>query len=421
MKRKLNILYIFVILFLTNCSQNSMISNVTPSEATIEVNQNPGQSAITTPVLTPAPTSTKQPTPTPLVPVINQCLVVQSEWSGASGMTGSLFYAPYSSSNEILDQINFSSMKTSEIHVPYGYDKYSIVSPDHTWVAMKQYLDPTNVFVISSKGETFTWQSQMTHTLLMRWLDNRRFLIYQFPVFIESRNDYLPPILELANPFTGESRELTPNYPNPPDYLSHPEWMRQWYTGREYDPTLSRVVYLDNEQSLIYWDITSENQLMRLENYIPSAVGNPLWSPQGKEFVFNIIKTENLTFPDIEIIKVDWNGETQQITDFRNSFSGKCGVMAMDWSPDGKYLALTVACNEDGQNSRNLMLIDLEKQKMTNYCIPSYWEIHWAPDSRYLITTDQISDFDNRQIIVDIQEGQAYLFMEDVAILGWLK
>ena len=126
------------------------------------------------------------------------------------------------------------------------------------------------------------------------------------------------------------------------------------------------------------------------------------------------------------------------ITDFDSRYGRRFTTGALSWSPDGRYLAMSVSiANSDPDNpytlENRLYLYDLKNDELVDLCWfrgstadtrSTTMALVWSPDSRYLAYAASPSVSENNQhlppalILVDIYTGEVIELVENAIQLG---
>jgi len=239
---------------------------------------------------------------------------------------------------------------------------------------------------------------------LLYWLDNEQ-------VAIAASADYSKGAI--INIVTGESTEFD---------LSALGTSVKIFSFPQFDPTLTRVISMHNAEEsgmdyLALWDWQTRRELWRLEvKYSPWDI-NPQWSPDGRRFAVGgpVERPDDLVY---ELLIVDYNGQAEQVTQFKTSEVQEGMILNPQWSPDGRYVAFWF--------DDSLAVYDSSTGIVTDYCLLSTEASTlfptWSPDSRqiafgtgraYYVVPEQV-------IVVDIQESEAFEVAGTYAVLGWM-
>jgi Tol biopolymer transport system component len=239
------------------------------------------------------------------------------------------------------------------------------------------------------------------------------------------------PIL-VFNPFTGSSKELTPNFPN--IYTTSQNFMAWWHSYAAamtiYDSALQLVLYPQSPTDLVLWDMNHKRELVKIHTQNPYG-SRPQWSPDNQIIAVDV-STGSEYFSD-EIVVINRKGEVKILTNFRNTI-GPVDVQEYNWSPDGRYLAFWYNTNPEEKNSvYELATLAIDTGKTTNYCVFDYIrsdEISllapiWSPDGNEIIvrgnTTKEIGIVNMDEIfLLDLARKYLVKIEENVVPLGWM-
>jgi dipeptidyl aminopeptidase/acylaminoacyl peptidase len=212
----------------------------------------------------------------------------------------------------------------------------------------------------------------------------------------------------------------------------------QWTYGKhrnhspKWSPNGEFVAFLSNRTGKTQIFVMSEKggearQLTSFEN----GVGNFIWSPNGKRIAFAISLKDDQTIdtieknekkkdekdPELTALVVEqmkyksdgegfWRGTYKQIAvltietgEFVQLTSGKSDYYIQNWSPDGKYIAITGDISENCDDSflMDVFLLDIntkELHKKTN-SDGYFGNVTWSPNGRYLAMGGHKREFEN--------------------------
>jgi WD40 repeat protein len=131
-----------------------------------------------------------------------------------------------------------------------------------------------------------------------------------------------------------------------------------------------------------------------------------------------------------EIIGVNRDGQLKRLTYLTNTVVAHLGEMS--WSPDGRYIAYWLTIDESQYPGERLAVLDTFTGQVTNYCIAGYSDPTqgqsgspiWSPDGKYLAITvpDPKVRFQNNALVIDPFNGYAVQIADDVfSIRGWMS
>jgi Tol biopolymer transport system component len=290
-------------------------------------------------------------------------------------------------------------------HTPGGFS----VSPDGNWMLYTGFNEELEEFYLvfqSVDGKvvnSYPW-SDFSGTTPLYWLDNEWLVMWK-----PNQGPELDSLVFL-NIFTGENKELLPDYPD----IFSDDYGSQWPTNTVYDPSLTRVIYFQ-DTILVYWDMLTNQSIIEIPNH-SRVRDRPKWSPNGKQFVYLEAIYKRGKYVKGELVLVSWEGEKSPLTHL-GDFYDEWKIYRYTWSPDGKYIAFWL--------NYRLAVLDVVNQKVTDYCIVTtnrdvpYLPL-WSPDSRHLAIAVLEDNRDSRTILVDIMNGYAAQITENWVPEGWM-
>ncbi len=221
----------------------SMTPSATPMSTVTRTNT---PTIAASPTFKATPTATLRPTPTrtstPDARLNVNCLEITSKPPSGAQSGGMLVLSG--------GYYKFSylvNMKTG-LKIPLSQKKGAsapsvAVSPDRKWVAYKEYdasasTDAVSLVVLSADGQTrkvLLWENDWRW--IVDWLDGNHLLITR------ARREFDLDSLILLDPFTGERKELLPDYPDIHNWYPNSDWQGYSRSETVYDSTLTHVVY----------------------------------------------------------------------------------------------------------------------------------------------------------------------------------
>jgi len=303
------------------------------------------------------------------------------------------------------------------------------------WLAYQTYGPGTGEVIVTNAGGEqkliIPWENDWG--LLLQWLDDQNLIM--------TRLDFTNPLVDsiiILNPFTGERRDLPPDYPDLYyDPVPSPLWGEDLLLSRTvYDPTLSRVVYpkgyfpatavLWNHlpAAVVLWSLETNEVLAYFED--DDYWGQyPKWSRDGDQLA--IIGTDySQTEIKQELFIISRDGEKRQLTNLAGAYSG-ARISDYSWSPDGRSIALWVDRIEySSRTGYYLMVIDVATGAMTNYCVIGGSEHTrpeapiWSPSGEQLALESLRDDGSAIINVVDLIDGYAARILDDYRVIGWM-
>jgi Tol biopolymer transport system component len=216
---------------------------------------------------------------------------------------------------------------------------------------------------------------------------------------------------------------LISDYPDI-DRASHN--FRWGYSGTTvYDPTLTRVVYLNG---FALYDIPGKTILAQLTNvYLGDE---PKWSPDGSRIIVSAGAEFYLISRDGQITQAshmnpNYNPETRKGYDYMSSY--------YSWSPNGNKIALWLQVYDSKTINPTITLavLDIASGIITDTCIPAgfnpeklfkFPEPVWSPDGNSLVIDTNFNEEEKTTgvVLVDLEKQAAYKVLENYYPLGWL-
>jgi len=340
--------------------------------------------------------------------------------------------------------MNMVTRTTTQVAEPRQNLEEFAVSPDRKWIAYSDSRSDENVktsersLVIAADGnqeyKVLPWDDAWGS---INWLDNQRLIIQK-----ETRdnpNDIvaIASTFLVLDPFTGGQQTLQPDFPGIYDVPPLPIW--DGWGETVYDPTLTRVVYLQGDVSgpfyYVLWDTQNSKQVSDIQ-IIGELSAIPRWSPDGKQFTLAPSLFENgQSYPSYELYSIDRDGKTTRLT-YLTDYYPRVYIDDFSWSPDGRYIAFWFSSWQDttisyeALGNRYLAVLDTANGWVTNYCINGendasiglriYPPPLWSPDSKQVVVQSQVSKNYFQTVLVDVKESRAFIIAEDLAPVGWI-
>jgi hypothetical protein len=298
------------------------------------------------------------------------------------------------------------------------------VSPDRKWLG---YITGPYLYE-KLQIQSFNARETLSIDLntIEKWLTMDDWITNDMIIFAKhdnSDNISQPRSLIALNPFSGEKKELHPNFP---DIYDNDSW--GWdNSGRTlYSSDFRYVVYFSAGEKFGYalWDIENKKSITSIETLNPRIA--PQWMVGGKAFIAQVF--DEFYFADID-------GHAGKLTDFGNLFSGKdIEIRAWSQSPNSRYIAFFMGFMSGEQVLEDrLMVLDTETGEVTDYCISGdTFRIAstdvvdyspapiWSPDGKALLIESRIELDKSRLILVDLVQKTATQIVENAVPFGWM-
>lgn len=430
------ILIISTLLVLAGCANGTAVLSEATSPG--KPSEQPGSSALVTPVktstitflpsispvsLTLEPIDT--PTPTRKPGIKNNCLSIQPSLPGRHQYSGKLVFENHLPGAE--NSLSIYDLQTGEAtaNIPGGID--ASISPDGARIA---YYNPVakTLEILDSEGEqlrSLPWKDgwgQIDH-----WLGNNDLLIVRYEQETPS-SIYLkyPPTVSLVNPFTGEAKNLAPDYPDIDKEVMITSWPWSPSSITIYHPNLDRVIYPSpfDDGGIVLYDILGQQKLATIRAY-DWRRHPPAWSPDGSKFIF---------MGDDGFYLVTYDGKVSKLTTMNSvhrSETDKLNYKAeyYSWSPNNRSVATWIY--SPGSEQRTLVLLDTLTGEITDYCISAGYDPRdvrtppspiWSPDGKSLVaaTNYQSGEYTNDILLLDLEKNIGYKISENNFPVGWL-
>ncbi len=299
------------------------------------------------------------------------------------------------------------------------------VSPNGEWIAYVQYIkgEPGNELL---RIASFTGKESLTYSInydewqdIAYWLNDNTLVLWNHAVF---SGDLLDSIV-LFNPFTNEKELMPNNYPNM--LYDGYTWGKVWPSVTFYSPTLEQVIYLKEPPKssefytpdFILWDRTKGQVVTEIKEFGLTFV-YPQWDLAGNNLVFVKSSPDN-DFEKDEIYSLTTDGVLKQLTRLSDLYT-KVFISSLQRSPDGKFVAFHL---REGGNY-HLMILNISSLQLTDYCLKPglFMPFYWSQDSRYVAFAQELATADDTQtVVLDIQEGAAFVVDPDSQPQGWMK
>lgn len=305
-------------------------------------------------------------------------------------------------------------------------------SPDGKWVVYNEIQRTKSIAVKVIEPAKNILQNITGQKIQLReddfgvvdWIDNQHLLI------VRPTQPWASTVV--LNPWTGKEDVFNMSeLPNVP-YSSY---------GRPYffdnvnimpDPTLKLLAYPswegDGVSYVALWDRQQKRLVAKLKDVFPYS-GNPLWSPDGADFVMSVAIGRGPDANDVvhDIFMVSREGEIRQITHF-GEFQAWNRIWKASRSPDGRYLIFQVDYEFGGQTVGRYLLMDLKTASVKPLCFDSMPSGNnvlsdtpvWSPDSQYAVLSRLDANFHRLVILTELRSGQSYQVTDSLFPTGWL-
>lgn len=235
------------------------------------------------------------------------------------------------------------------------------------------------------------------------------------------------PTFMLLNPFTGDRRVLTADYP---DFYYPPVARITWWSIDNFDPTLTRVVYpkynaVNDEYSYALWNLQSGLPMDTLVSlfafpHLTDVLPTAHWSPDGSQLIVEGINSDN----QFDLYVVSRDGTVEQATQLWST--AIIDEQNLSWSPDGRYVAMYLL--PFGQlasgEPTHLAILDTLTLEVTDFDVfltaggllpkPPVW----SPDGNFLFIYDSAIE---ATLLVDLSQGTSITLMKGMEPMGWMK
>ena len=471
MKNIIKLLFISLMVVLTSCLGNSFTSSIPKTEEEITKSSltpmikevkftkpaTPTKIMSSTPSITPKetetpmPTNTSTPTSTP-TPTISaetrlqfQCL---DPWPDTPGIDlpsmgvivmenrKKIKEGGNKGRNKPEDYLLDMEKKTfvtinneSEAQIDYA------VSPDRKHVAYINVGFDESGRITTEELTIATADGQRLVTLpyedgwsaIAGWLNNHQLAINLAGLDLE--DSYTPPNLLALDPFTGDQAVLSSELPGIYDESQFLRW--DWWGLTMFDPTLTRVVYLEASGPgyipLTLWNVKGHFPLVTLKYGFPiSYPPVPRWSQDGSSFIVEGYIEET---DEYELFQVSRDGEVEQMT----SLSAYQDAYLTDysWSPDGQFVAAWLTTPQLSEvKEAELIILDMTTKLVSHTCLrikhggEGYGSDPpapiWSPDGKQLVFTEWYEKDHRRVILVDIVDRTVKEIAQDMEPKGWM-
>lgn len=395
---------------LTNLVGTVEITTTQPTEITL--------------VDTPSIDQTATPTESVYADLEIDCLQILPSLPDIANLDGTLFLDVRVGSTSppmLLDMKNGEKVLLPELESDGLYHKLSLDSISLAYKSFRTGVTKTVIMTADGQErEVADWQENWQ--TISYWFDNENIAI----ALREPRIfDAAPPTI-ILNTATGNYKELTGEFPN---ILGTAYRDFLWSTSTMYDPTVSRVAYIalgEESLELVLWDLREEKMVGRVSPW-SGTFDRPKWSPDGQTLLMinEIFGWENGRKNFSEFHIMDYNGNVSRITQLTHHYE-QSRIGNFEWSPDGRYVAFWFL-NKVSDDFETLAVLDMERNWVTNYCVPGNQYSRgtfppiWSPSSQQIVVGNISEDLtQSRIILVDVKHEFAAVLPENLTPIAWL-
>lgn len=414
MRKRTALLLFLILLILSGCARAPAPTPLAPtlSSANASATSRPSATFTRTPALT-ATATTPPPSPTATE---DACIFREVPFSPEAIGPGTIIFSDGSNRPDSLSSLSSQSLELQQYQISELGDFIDnfLVSPDGQYfVYGDDYLD--NMIVVSSNPDNYRRVSMDREgwgNTILGWLaDSQRVFIY--PHIDPAELDFIPTDKVIVfNLFTGEERLVEPSFTYPKgSTFSGYHFNRGNYAlmNAVYDPTLSRVVYLEDEETLVMWDMENQREIWRMVDPLIQGL-SPVWSPDGSHVILvdwlgNYLDYENTD--EFQLVIVSRDGQESRSPRIPY-YSGL--IPYFTWSPDGRFLSYYWRSSEN--EDFRLFLYNVMTNDVLDVCLvhPTSGVV-WSPDSRqFILNADKLSlsgevKNSSRNLIIDVEQG----------------
>ena len=411
-----------------------------------------------TPTLTPQPSPSETMTPHPaatLTPspkvVVQKVEIIRSETLPEKpenvDLNGVIVMSPKLSERDNLYLIEASTQKRIADLPPYPYYGPNQiwgtdVSPDRKLLAYLVDMESgEHLYVVNGRGQILVDELMidsegnylLAHSeprdralsISLYWLDNVRLMTDIVPL---STSLIMPAeAAVLFKPFTGESVEYLPVYPEIVWSIWYLGWDRGYNSGMVFDPTMTRVLYARSDERVSIWDLENDREIILLSEKSVSGHG-PIWKEDGSAFLIDLFSgdEERREWEPRDLFLYTRDGQASRLTYFGEQFTDSF-AHSPRWSPDGKKIAFVFGSEEQDYCPQEETIfypavIDLDQPDVVRiFCtnIDYFSNPIWSPNGEQLIYFLSIEEsFEN--IVIDLETGSSFTLSNDGQAKGWM-
>jgi hypothetical protein len=284
-------------------------------------------------------------------------------------------------------------------------------SPDEQWLLVhpieaavfepKYVMKTLDLLLISIKNEMILIEMDLSpfqdelpadasfYSVEASWINNR--LLYvnlwaKSPILRDGVG-YYPNLLKVLDPFEGQ---WVLNYTD--------ELPEGGIRNLSFSLDLERVLYFVPPARLVLWDTKDQRMLWESNDFPGERYRELLWSPDGS---FAAIAGSGIQDADFSSLVLTREGEiVQHIADGQYP-ERKPFLSDARWSPNGRYLALSILGGPDTNRIHQIYIYDGEEKNYLFHCpVIGGSYVIWSPDSRYLALGNESSPI----LILNIEE-----------------
>lgn len=343
----------------------------------------------------------------PIGNIEKRCVAVRDELSSELLSDGLLILSDFSEQGAVgtLKTLDHQALTLDDLNQVPEYWGSGEESPDKARFLYETY-DEFNeetrlgeLIVLNSRGRIERTLPVEASWLWVRWGNSEEITaISEFPI---------PGSVETIHAGTGETGRSSPALPQ---YWGPDGIFTNWW-GVSFNQVMDRVVYIQGVEGpsrIILWDLTEDKVVWARDGSVPLQV-RPKWSP-NQDSVAVLIQDE-LT---LELFIVDANGLSEKWVEIE--YAPESMVGELEWSPDGRYLALVSI------GGGPLLLLDRQERRLLDLCVTSassFGQLLWSPESNHLL----VPRYELPAMVIDVDKsiGANLTSDKDLKPVAWLK
>jgi hypothetical protein len=237
----------------------------------------------------------------------------------------------------------------------------------------------------------------------------------------------------------GNYKNFPPEYPDIDLLIAGDPWVGKYsYALAAYDPGMTRAVYpasTSNDEYIILWDLLHRKEIIRIQS--PHNYADYHWNADGSFFItsapsyarpiFWSEKEKNSTaIPNTtgwDVFRISRFGEVEKLTSLVDT-----NRSLMEWgfsvSPDNRKVGFWVTRGRFN-SEWYLGVLEMDTGALSTYCIveEGSYPIYWSADSRQLITTITLHDWETHKLLwVDTEEMRSVEWaIGNSGLFGWIN